>query len=106
MCCNTGRTPSLRHLQTDHIDPYQIHSNDPVTPFEEGPTILPRLGFWAIRLADPRCVPKVSPTPVVRPDTRGLCLRYSGQMYFFEDYVVAGSAINPKIATEPRQIQL
>src|SRR5260221_2031169 len=26
---------SLRRLQTDHIDLYQIHANDPVTPIEE-----------------------------------------------------------------------
>jgi aryl-alcohol dehydrogenase-like predicted oxidoreductase len=26
---------SLRRLQTDHIDLYQIHGNDPVTPVEE-----------------------------------------------------------------------
>src|SRR6202012_4880106 len=27
--------PSLRRLQTDHIDLYQIHGNDVITPVEE-----------------------------------------------------------------------
>jgi aryl-alcohol dehydrogenase-like predicted oxidoreductase len=38
-----GVEASLRRLQTDHIDLYQIHGNDPVTPIEESLSALDTL---------------------------------------------------------------